>query len=490
MIIRTHQDEVQQYLFDQANLKGECEKVFSVESHEDVIEIILNANKLNVPVSVCGNHTSLTGASLPSTGWVLATDALNKILKISAQERFAIIEPGVTLGNLQKVLKSHNLFFPPDPTENSCFVGGMIGTNASGARSFKYGATRDSIIGLEVVLPTGELIKLDDTHVVTDRFFNLNINDDKRILFEIPEEYQLPEVKNVAGYFMKPDMRLIDLFIGAEGTLGVITKVKILLRPMPVNYVSLVVFFEDIDEGFSFLDKLRDTSQANREFAGNGVEARVIEFFDKNSLSLLKQKYSSIPINAVAAFWIEQECENNDKYYSLIEEWNFFLHSLHIDLDKIWFGADENDRIKIVSMRHDLPLMVNNIIRHRGVRKLGTDIAVPNHLFKNFYKDAIAAVEEKGFEYVAFGHFGDSHLHLNILPKNLEELELGKQLCDYLCEHAILIKGTFSAEHGVGKLKKHYLKKMMGDFNLGFMRHVKKLFDPDYILGRGNLFEN
>ncbi|HQT24946.1 FAD-linked oxidase C-terminal domain-containing protein, partial [Daejeonella sp.] len=203
----------------------------------------------------------------------------------------------------------------------------------------------------------------------------------------------------------------------------------------------------------------------------------------------LKQKYSSIPANAVSAFWIEQECRDEADYYLIIEKWNTFLADLNIDLNNIWFGADESDRFRIVNMRHDLPVMVNDIIRQRGVRKLGTDIAVPNHLFKAFYEHSIAAVKENGFEYVAFGHFGDSHLHLNILPRNFEELTLGKQLCDYLCENAILLGGTFSAEHGVGKLKKHYLKMMIGDFSLDFMRNVKQLFDPNYILGRGNLFE-
>lgn len=490
MITRTAQDEVQQYLFDQANLKGECEKVYSVEDSQEVIDVILNANELKTSVSICGNHTSLTGASLPATGWVLATDALNKILQINADEKYTIVEPGVTLGDLQKVLKSFNLFFPPDPTEDSCFIGGMISTNASGARSFKYGATRNSISELEVVLPSGELINIKNSHIIKGQSFELVISDNKKISFEIPKDYLLPEVKNAAGYFIKPDMRLIDLFIGAEGTLGVITKAKLLLKPIPVNYISLVVFFENIDEGFSFLHNLRNRSRSNRELRNNSVEARVIEFFDKKSLSLLRQKYSSIPANAVAAFWVEQECEDDAIYYSLLEEWNSFLSLLNINLDNIWFGADESDRARIINMRHDLPLMVNDIIRHRGVRKLGTDIAVPNHLFEEFYKRSIAAVEEKGFEYVAFGHFGDSHLHLNILPKNLEELGRGKQLCDYLCESAILIGGTFSAEHGVGKLKKHYLKMMMGESNVSFMRDVKKLFDPNYVLGRGNLFEN
>lgn len=490
MIVRTVQDELQQYLSDQANLWGECEKVFSAETPQDVAAVISEANRLKIPVSVCGNHTSITGASLPDSGWVLATDLLDKIVEINPEETFAIVEPGVALRDLRKALQPHNLFFSPDPTEDSCFIGGMISTNASGARSFKYGATRNSIIGLEVVLQTGEIITINDSQIIEGRLFELIINDEKMISFEIPNEYLLPDVKNAAGYHMKPGMRVLDLFIGAEGTLGVITKAKILLRRLPESYISLVVFFENLDEGFRFLDRLREISKLNRQLDSNGIEVCVIEFFDRESLSLLSNKHSSIRLNAVAAFWIEQECTDEAVYNFLLEEWNSFLNDLGLNLDNIWFSADESDRARIVKMRHDLPLMVNDMIRHRGVRKLGTDIAVPNHLFKDFYNQAVLTVKEKGIEYVAFGHFGDSHLHLNILPRNLEELELGKQFCDYICENAILIGGTFSAEHGVGKLKRRYLKKMMGDSNIRFMRYVKQLFDPNYILGRGNLFEN
>ena len=489
MIVRTSQDELQQYLSDQANLTGACEKVFFPENTQEVIDIVRKANEIKVQLSVSGNHTSLTGASLPISGWVLATDHLSGILEINIQEGYAIVQPGVTLAELQNALRQHNLFFPPDPTEDSCFIGGMLGTNASGARSFKYGSTRDSVLEIEIVLPTGDVVSIDRTKRIQENYFELKVHNNT-YAFEILEGYQLPDVKNAAGYYLKAGMSIIDLFIGAEGTLGILTKAKLRVLPLPKNYISIVLFFNDIDRGLDFLKAVREISVINNELKNGKIGARAIEFFDEESLKLLRIKYSTIPNDAVAAFWIEQDCINEQQYNALLEEWHIFLEESDVNFEYTWFSADESDRSKIIAMRHDLPIAVNNLIKLRGVKKLGTDIAVPNHLFRDFYSSSIVKVKELGLEYVAFGHFGDSHLHLNILSKNLEELGCGKQFCDYLCDLAIKLGGTFSAEHGVGKLKRGYLKLMLGNSNLEFMRQVKQLFDPGNILGRGNLFED
>ena len=487
MIVKSNQDEIQQYLSDQANLKGSCDCVYIVDNNEEISKIISTANDQDISISVCGNHTSLTGSSLPVSGWVLSTENLNKIIEINTNELYAIVQPGVMLRELQEILAEKGLFFPPDPTEDSCFVGGMISTNASGARSFKYGATRESIEELEVILPTGQLINLKRGNPIQGKLFRLKISADKFISFELPPDIKLINVKNAGGYYLREDMDPIDLFIGSEGTLGVITKAKLKLKPVPKNYISLVIFFDNLSKSFTFLHTIRTISKSNSKTETN-IQARLIEFFDKNSLNLLKDKFPDIPDNAVAAFWIEQETKDEESYGFLLNEWDSILSKSNIDTEYVWFGVDQRDRSKIINMRHTLPLLINDIIMKNNVRKLGTDIAVPDHLFMNFYNDAIAETEKTNLKYVAFGHFGDSHLHLNILPTNEEEAEIGKELYSHLCSIAINLGGTFSAEHGVGKTKVDYLRLMVGDSNIKFMQKVRKIIDPKQIFGVGNLF--
>ncbi|PWS28181.1 FAD-binding oxidoreductase [Pedobacter yonginense] len=489
MIVKENKEEFYQYTTDQANLSGACDKVFIVKNSQEVREVVLTANKCNTPLTVCGNHTSLTGSSLPSSGWVLSTEELNEIIEINEQELFAIVEPGVTLKSLQQALAPLGLFFPPDPTEDSCFIGGMIGTNASGARSFGFGPTRDSILELDFILAAGEEISFSRSENIQEDNFCIITKADNIIQFNIPQSYVLPDVKNAAGYFLKSGMSPIDLFIGAEGTLGVITKAKLKLKKRSLDYVSLVVFFQDLSDCFTCIDLIRQSSNNFQLKNINGIAADAIEFFDKNSLNLLRDKFTDIPKTATAAVWIEYGVNANQSYEDILNQWESFFISQEIDTSFIWFGADSNDRAKIKNMRHSLPVTVNEIIKKRGLRKLGTDVAVPFHLFEDFYRMATQATEAKGLQYVAFGHFGNSHLHLNILPANEVEMQAGKALYSKLCTDAIALGGTFSAEHGVGKLKCNYLKQMIGEENFAFMKKVKEIFDPKNILGRGTLFK-
>lgn len=487
MIIKESQDEIWQYLIDQASYKGKCEKVFLVESTADIEFVLSRANELKVPVTVSGNHTSLTGSAIPESGWVISTERLNRILEINQTEKYAILEPGVMLKDLQLALKEFNLFFPPDPTEDTCFIGGMVSTNASGARSFKYGSTRNYIQGMELILADGRVINLSRKEKINGNEFVLKPLKGGQITFEIPSEYKLSAVKNTVGYHLHNDMEVIDTFIGSEGTLAIISRIKIGLRKIPQGILSLVVFFEDIDTCFSFIKFVRAESKSNSE--SFGINARAIEFFDKRALQLLKSDFPDIPGHASCAVWIEQEMDSasDDEICSV---WENCIIEKKIDFSDVWFGADERDRRKIREMRHSLPVKVNELMQQRGFRKIGTDIAMPENEFEEFYKMAIGKTSEAKLDYVAFGHFGDSHLHLNLLPKNSDELERAKALYILLCHEAIIGRGSFSAEHGVGKLKKYYLLEMMGPQNVQFMIYVKSKFDPNNLLGIGNLFDN
>jgi D-lactate dehydrogenase (cytochrome) len=488
MIIKTEQDEIQNYLIDASNTKGFCEAVYIPENVSEMGGIIKEANEKKHSVTISGNGTGLTGARVPKGGIVISTEKLNKIIEINFEENFALIEPGVLLSELQDAVNSKGLLYPPDPTERNCFVGGTVATNASGARTFKYGPTRNYIEELEIILPDGDFLNLNrGENFADDLSLSLKTSSGKNIKLTLPD-YEMPKVKNASGYFCKRNMDAIDLFIGSEGTLGVITKIKLKLLPLPANEISCVLFFDSEQNALSFLSKAREESYKNRELKKiDAIDAAALEYFDENSLKFLINDYPNIPVNAKAAVWFEQQCNDNED--DLLELWiNLFLDYNGKDEDA-WFAMTEKDKENIIGFRHSISTSVNEYITRNNFRKLGTDVAVPDDKFIDFYYAIKKEVETENLNYVIYGHLGNSHVHLNMLPKTEEEFTKGKELYKSICSHAISLGGTFSAEHGVGKNKRGYLVEMYGQENVNKMRLLKKTFDPNYIFGVGNIFE-
>ena len=488
MITKTEQNEIQDYLKDASNTKGYCDAVVFPENTNDVISILKNANEKKIKVTVCGNKTGLSGASVPNGGIVLSTERMNKILEINEKEKFAIVETGVVLSDFLKELKINNLYYPPDPTELNCFLGGTVATNASGSKTFKHGPTRDFVLGLEIVLPTGELLYLERGQCLADKF-NLSFlaMGGKEFVLKIPSIKTLP-TKNTAGYFCRENMDAIDLFIGSEGTLGVFTKLKLKLLIAPETVLSSVIFFQSEEDGLNFIDGARTESYSTRtKNISYSIDALSLEYFDKNALDFLRSDFPNIPEDANSAVWFEQETDSKsiqpvtDLWISLIERHNG-------DLNNSWIAMNEKDKAQFVEFRHRISAKVNEYISNRNLRKLGTDLAVPEHSLKKFYFLLKQTVTDAGLDYVIYGHFGNSHIHLNMLPKNSEEFEKAKSIYSEMCLAAIRTGGTFSAEHGVGKNKKHLLHEMYGEDIMNEMFNIKRMLDPNLILGSGNIF--
>ncbi len=488
MIIKTEQDEIQNYLIDASNTKGFCEAVYIPENVSEMGQIIKEANEKKHSVTISGNGTGLTGARVPKGGIVISTEKLNKIIEINLEEKFALIEPGVLLSELQASVNSKGLLYPPDPTERNCFVGGTVATNASGARTFKYGPTRNYVEELEIILPDGDFLYLKrGENFADDLSLTLKTSSGKDINLLLPD-YEMPKVKNASGYFCNRNMDAIDLFIGSEGTLGVITKIKLKLLLLPLNELSCILFFETENNALNFLIRARDESYKNRKLKiVNSIDATALEYFDENSLRFLLNDYPNIPVNAKAAVWFEEQCnDNEDELLELLI--NLFLDYNGKDEDA-WFAMTDKDRENIIAFRHTISTSVNEYITRNNFRKLGTDVAVPDDKFIDFYYAIKKEVETQNLDYVIYGHLGNSHVHLNMLPKTEEEFVKGKELYKSICSHAISLGGTFSAEHGVGKNKRGYLVEMYGQENVNKMRMLKKTLDPNYIFGVGNIFE-
>ena len=488
MIVKTNPDEIQNYLIDASNYKGYCDSVYFPQNEADVVKILKEAEANKIPLTVSGNGTGLTGARVPKGGIVISTDKLNKIIEINDKEMFGAVEPGVILADFQELLKEKHLLYPPDPTEKNCFIGGTVATNASGEKTFKYGPTRDYVLELEVILAGGEKIVLKrGEQKATGYKLELKTESGKLLLIDLPA-YKMPNVKNASGYYCKADMDAIDLFIGSEGTLGVITKIKLKLVQQPEKIISCVVFFDDEINALKFTAKARDISFNTRlRHDPRCIEALAIEFFDEKALKFLVNDYPQIPGSAKAGVWFEQEVthENEDSFF---ESWIDLVNEFHGDEESAWFAVTDEDKKRILEFRHAISAKINEYISKNNLRKLGTDVAVPDDRFEDLYFYSKGIVEKENMDYVIYGHFGNSHIHLNMLPKDEKEFLKGQSLYTAICKKAIELGGTVSAEHGIGKAKTDYLLAMYGKDIVNKMLELKKALDPNMILGRGNIF--
>lgn len=495
MQVKTQLEDFENYLTDASNLKGgHCRKLFVPESADEISEILREANESRTPVTVSGARTGTVGGAIPFGGYVLSLEKLNKIKEIRKDDLTAIAEAGVLLTDLQKAVEAENLFYPPDPTEWSCQVGGTVATNASGARSFKYGATRQFVNGLKVILANGETLNLvrGEVRAETDGTLNLTTEQGSLIEVKVPT-YERPNVrKNVSGYFAGDGLDAIDLFIGSEGTLGVVSEIEFAVLPKPEGFFSGIVFFEQEDNLLRFVDEAKTCSFAART-SGRGVrvpliDASLIEYFNANALEFIRAKFPETPENMAGAIFFEQEttAETED---SLLEQWNELLEQHGADLNRSWFTTTDAEREKMRAFRHALPVAVNERITHYKQKKIGTDMAVPDENFAGFLRFYKRTLNTSGLDYVIFGHIGDNHLHANILPKNDAEAEKARHLYGRFIAQSIMLGGTISAEHGIGKLKSKYLNVMMGERYLNEMAEIKRAFDPRGILGRGNMFD-
>ena len=483
MIIKNDPEQFQNYLSDASNYKGNADSIYFPENEAEISNFLKKFNKEKIKVTVSGNGTGLTGGRVPEGGIIISLEKINRILELNLEKKFVIVQPAVVLKDLQDFVEAQNLFYPPDPTERNCFIGATVATNASGARTFKYGSTRNYVLGLRIVLPDGETIAIERGQYFANQYeANIKTESGKVISFNIPN-YKMPETKNAAGYYCKENMDLIDLFIGSEGTLGIISEIKLKLIDLPKKVLSCIAFFPKEENALSFIDEERELRQNNSPFS----KARALEFFDANALRFLQKDYPNIPKLSQAAVWFEEDynTENDD----IIENWISILNKYNCNDDSVWFAFDKIEQEKFQEFRHDISWKVNEFITQHNLKKVGTDVSVPVIHFRSFYYWMKETVEKENVDYVVYGHFGDCHPHLNMLPKNESEYLKSKQIYAYICAEAVRLEGTISAEHGIGKLKRDYLKTMYGEDNILKMAKLKLVFDPNKILNVGNIFD-
>ncbi len=500
MLIKSNQDEIQSFIGDASNLAGgNASRVLIPESAAEVAEALASASRERTPLTVAGAGTGVVGGRVPFGGVLLSTERLNRIVELEDEETGgrAVAEAGVVLADFQRAVRERRLLYPPDPTEWSCFLGGTVATNASGARTFKYGPTRGYVRRLEVALATGDVLDLrrGELHADEEGRLHIPLGGAKSIEARLPSLKMPSTRKHAAGYYVAPGMDVVDLFIGSEGTLGVITEVELSLLTQPEGVLGGIVFFKTEEELLGFVREAREASlrtrAASTTTAGDasdaaGLDARAVEYFDAESLNFLRERYPLVPLGAAGAVFIEQEITGETEE-RLLGGWLRLLERHGALLDDSWFGTNEADRAEMSEFRHSLPVMVNEWLARHGQRKVSTDMAVPDAAFASmlrFYRDTLRASRLK---HVIFGHIGDNHVHVNIMPRDEVEAVAARDIYTQFVRRAVELGGTISAEHGVGKIKRDYLRVLYGEQALREMAALKRAFDPAGILGRGNI---
>lgn len=473
MLVKSDQTIIASYFEDHSGLLGgKADSVFIPESEAEVASFLRDASARRMPVTIAGAGTGVTGGRVPFGGAVLSLERMDRIVSISPDEQggVAIVQPGVSVDALKTAVEKGGLMYPPDPTERSSWIGGNVATNASGSRGYKYGPTRKYVERLRVVLSSGDILDIRrGQYRAQDYKFHHPI-----ITFEAPR-YNLPDIKNAAGYFSAPDMDLIDLFIGQEGTLGVVTEIEVRLLPAPQRFIAGVAFFEEEPASWDFVRAAR-----------RAVDALSFEYFDRHSLALLRDGWPNIPPRAQAAIYFEQDVDA-DSADRAADAWYRLLETSGANADDVWFSVNHREQELFREFRHALPEKVNQIVKQNRLPKVGTDLAVPPASFDAMMRAYHEAFESSGMQYLIFGHIGECHLHANILPKTQEDFNRSRHIYLQLVTTAVRLGGTVSAEHGIGKLKHPFLEAMIGSDGMKEIARVKKILDPAVILGMDTL---
>ncbi|NTU53005.1 MAG: FAD-binding oxidoreductase [Chlorobiaceae bacterium] len=472
------------FLEDTSNLKsGWTQGIFFPENVEEVAALLFDAVANGRHYTIAGNGTGTTGGRIPFGDHVIAMQRLDRIGEVQpldSNRALLHVQAGAMLQDVQSKATSAGWFYPPDPTEKSCFIGSTIANNSTGSRSLKYGSTRNFVQALTVALPQGDMLDIARGRYLADEngCFSIALPAERTLSFRRPG-YTMPATsKHNAGYWSTPGMDLIDLFIGSEGTLGVILEADLLLIPAPERVIACLAWFPGEEKLLDFVREARAGS--------GGVKPRALELFDCRALDFLRQSYPDIPEATGGAIYFEEESTGEDEERCL-QAWLELMERCGSPTGKSWAAFDSEGLARLREFRHRLPVLVNEWLSRQSESKVSTDMALPDERFADLFRLYRDHCSREQFTWIIFGHIGNAHLHLNILPRNHEEFDCAKALYRQLVTEVLSMGGTLSAEHGIGKLKSEYLVQMYGKKGIMEMVRVKQALDPYLVLNRGNL---
>ncbi len=475
------------YLRDESRRTGRADRIAFPRSEAEVLSALAEARAAKMPLTTQGARTGIAGGAVPDGGLVLNLSRMDGISVSGGNALRA--QPGATLAAIRAAVPPH-LFFAPDPTETTASIGGMVSCNSSGALSYLYGPTRNHVLGLRVATFSGEILDLRRGRDKADGW-RFQLGSLSGALPSLPR----PAVKNAAGYFIDPGMDLLDLFIGAEGTLGVVVEATLRLLPAPGAIWGLMAFLPSSAAVVGFVNALRQAPHSGpaRLAAMEYFDARCLDFLRGRAGELASQNIS-IPRAPPGAACVYAEWHAPAPAEEAVMAAAERLPEFGADPDAAILADNPADIEKLKLFRHAVPELVNSTIDERrkaypDLTKLGTDMSVPDARLADalaLYETDLAA---SGLEHVVFGHIGANHLHVNIISRHPADYEAGKALYNRWAAQVIAWGGSISAEHGIGKLKRDLFRQMAGETAIRQMRDLKKLFDPDGLLNPGTLIE-
>lgn len=405
----------------------------------DVQAVFRLCQKHGVPVTPVAARSGKSGGSLPLNGGIsLSLERMNRIVSISPEDLTIDVEPGVITGDVMKAVEAVGLFYPPDPNSwEFCSIGGNIAENAGGPRALKYGVTRDYVLGMDWVLPNGELLRVG-----------------KRT------------IKGVAGY------DLAALFVGSEGTLGVATQITLQLIPKPKKVLTALVIFRDV----------LSAARAVSAVLAKGVLPRVLELLDDVSVKAVDGRGFNFPPNTGAALIIEVDGNVEEGLWVELNEVSEVC-TAHGALETL-MAQDESQREKLWAARR----MVSTCLRQLKPFKISEDIVVPRSRIPQAIEAFKAMGKELSLTVATYGHAGDGNLHANILFDGPAERPKVDEALARMMRLTLDLGGTITGEHGVGYAKRDFLALEQSPAVIAVQRSLKALFDPAGILNPGKMF--
>lgn len=415
--------------------------VVQVLSTEDVQNVVKLADEYIIPIYARGASTSLSGGALPVKGGIVVDfSQWNDEFEIYPDDLIIKTRPGVITGKIHALAEKHNLMYPPDPSSSVvCTIGGNLAENAGGPRGIKYGVTKDYVIGLEVVMPDGEVIRTGGQ-----------------------------TIKNVTGY------DLTKLLIGSEGTLGIITEATLRLIPKPLDTKTAMIIFDDLYTAGKSISKILTS----------GVRPSKMEILDHNALNKVED-YAGLDLPRDAAAILLIEVDGNPE--NLGDELDTIQKALkEIDVENVEIAESKEAEDKLWQVRK----LVSPAVVESGYTKISEDATVPLSKIPEMFKKIDEIKTKYDLNIVVFGHAGDGNLHPTINTNMRDENEVRKteDAVEEIFNYAIELGGTLSGEHGIGVMKKAFIKKEMGEAGVRYQQMIKKALDPKNILNPGKIF--
>jgi len=522
-LIRPLTAEYSDYLQDESRTVGFADSIAFPRCEGDIVDIVKYCSANGLCINVQGGRTGLAGGASPNGGLVLNLSRMNKILglKYDASEKkyFLRVQPGVLLSQVRKALENKSfdisdwdkdsidalrnvkagaLFFSPDPTEPTASIGGMAACNASGARSFLYGPTRKHISALRVVLSDGSVTELHrGLNRASGRRFILPLSDGSSFEGIMPD-FDTPAVKD-AGYFFHDDMDLVDLFMGSQGTLGIISELTLALIDAPKLMWGATAFLPRDEAAITYVRLLRgEHIEGMPHFAHKPAS---LEFFNKHALTMvLKQKeitpafrqLQEIPPDYQCAVYVEFNDSNPDNFFPVLEELAEIIKAVGGNPNNTWVANGPRELEKLLFFRHTVPETIDIIIEQNKksepcITILSTDMAVSDENINKLFDIYNYDLNKTDLHWIIFGHVGENHFHPNIMARNKAEYELGHKIFEKWAHDVHAMGGTISAEHGAGKIKCKLAKIMYGKEKIKKIKAFKRSLDPQSLLGPGNI---